>query len=570
MENPREDKDFNLIADSEYSNSIYKNLINVLWTEAKTQNNLRIQEDITQCATLTIVSKEPSPDISALGSALKSQRDLLEIALTLSLAEDAKTRDALYEDRKNIKACLISTQKAILERTEDAHSILDLVQDVLDNSGEENRTDTRLHRLIVNLCFSCGQLPSSLSIQGIEQRGPHPVASGGFGDIYKAMYRSKHVALKQLRFYENHTVEDEQKIRQKFCQEALLWKNLNHPSVLPFIGLHSSESVSTRTTLSMVCPWMPNGTIVKYLKETPTTHAHVFLLQIAQGLHYLHSQHVVHGDLRGENILVDDEGHARLADFGLASYADATAKSSARAGSTRWMAPELLDPGCLQIEHFKRTFASDSYAFACVCYELYTGKYPFAEIQHDTAVMFDVIKGKRPRRVPTAIPVQTWSIVRASWCQNPSERLTAAVIVEKLEIVQKDLIERTGDGNRSPTEPSEVYKPPRSLGISQNAGSTASLTRTPSLMVNVEPPKGANGWRRNSGFDFSTVPSHTLVADHSQMNWRQGGRRAISMFSGLIRKAKSGDTATTTGQTDPGTSHAFREPKRRFLSLLPR
>lgn len=170
------------------------------------------------------------------------------------------------------------------------------------------------------------------------------------------------------------------------------------------------------------------------------------------------------------------------------------------------MAPELLDPGCLQIEHFKRTFASDSYAFACVCYEvgsraitffsadtndpkLYTGKYPFAEIQYDAAVIFDVIKGNRPRRV-TAIPAQTWNIVQASWCQNPSERLTAAGIVEKLEIIQKDVIERTGDANRSPTEPSEIYKPPRSLGISRNAGSAVSLTPAPSLSVNVEPPVG--------------------------------------------------------------------------------
>ncbi|KAJ6493953.1 kinase-like domain-containing protein [Mycena vitilis] len=193
------------------------------------------------------------------------------------------------------------------------------------------------------------------------------------------------------------------KIRDKICQEALLWKDLRHPFILPFIGLYSCENGKNEGPLSvaMVCPWMQNGTIVKYLKDNQPAPVDQFLLEIAEGLHYLHSRGVIHGDLRGSNILVDDEGHARLADFGLASYANTTAESSARAGSTRWMAPELFSP-----DTFRRTWSTDVYAFACVCYELYHGKSPFSEIQADSAVLLAVIEGNRPRRL-AAIPPST-------------------------------------------------------------------------------------------------------------------------------------------------------------------
>ncbi|THU86282.1 kinase-like protein [Dendrothele bispora CBS 962.96] len=73
------------------------------------------------------------------------------------------------------------------------------------------------------------------------------------------------------------------------------------------------------------------------------------LHEVAQGLAYLHSQKIVHGDLRGANILINDEWQACLTDFGLTVFNDATASSSTsrRGGSVRWKAPELHIPESL-------------------------------------------------------------------------------------------------------------------------------------------------------------------------------------------------------------------------------
>ncbi|KAJ7231356.1 kinase-like domain-containing protein, partial [Mycena rebaudengoi] len=89
------------------------------------------------------------------------------------------------------------------------------------------------------------------------------------------------------------------------------------------------------------------------------------LWEVAQDLEYLHSRNVVHGDLRGANILITQDWSARLADFGLTSFTEATLTTTRRAGTLRWMAPELNDPDRFGIQ-FRRTKASDVYALNSV------------------------------------------------------------------------------------------------------------------------------------------------------------------------------------------------------------
>ncbi|KAJ7202051.1 kinase-like domain-containing protein [Mycena pura] len=349
--------------------------------------------------------------------------------------------------------------------------------------------------------------------------------------------------------------ESQRHLEQRFLQEALLWKNLDHDSVLLFLGLYSEETDlngSHPIPLAMVCPWMVNGTIVKYLKEN-TLDIDVLLLEISQGLHYLHSRGVVHGDLRGDNILIDDDGHARLADFGLASYANSTAHSSMRSGCFRWMAPELLSPGS---HEFRRT--SDVYAFGCVAHELFHGAPPFSDIQPDTRVMFDVLQGKRPRRL-TPIPSQIWRVIQECWCEEPGERLKTAAIVEQLQIIRRDEVARKVSGSgTSPAESLAVYKPP-SLRQDTSPAQSPLLTRAPSLIVNMASPQNKTPapTRHTSShsFDFFTHNSDA----QTNSSWRQR-MRAVSQVFRNGRK----DISSLIGQADPAAPR-----KRRVLSLLP-
>ncbi|KAJ7447217.1 kinase-like domain-containing protein, partial [Mycena latifolia] len=288
-----------------------------------------------------------------------------------------------------------------------------------------------------------------LSIEGVTLNSTNPVARGGFADIYHGRYEKNDVALKRLIIGREH---DSPNIRRVFRREALVWQQLRHPNILPFLGVAPDVFPSL---MCMVSPWMQNGTIreLRRINGAHNIDIPCRILEIGDGLAYLHSEGIIHGDLRGSNILVDDYWHVCLADSGLTFFNDATStRTSNRRGSIRWMAPELFTPETFNMR-FQRTQATDTYAFACVCLEIYTGADPFHEVQLEPAVMFQVIKGIRPDRptgrpeegggggdintvVPDSIemPNSTWALVERCWTQEPSNRPTMIDVLAGLQV----------------------------------------------------------------------------------------------------------------------------------------
>ncbi|KAF8183900.1 kinase-like domain-containing protein, partial [Mycena galopus ATCC 62051] len=217
---------------------------------------------------------------------------------------------------------------------------------------------------------------------------------------------------------------------QKFCREALVWKELHHPHILPCLGI---DGDSFPSSLCMVSPWMEHGTVMNYLKEHGHGNVDRLLYEIAQGLQYLHSCGIVHGDLRGTNILIKQDWSACLADFGLSIFSDATSSTTTnRGGSLYWMAPELLDPDSSG-DKITRTPASDVYAFGCVCFELYTGRPPFANLSEPGALM-KVLNGERPERPsgPPAMSDTLWTHVKTYWMGDPTARPSTDVVVRNM------------------------------------------------------------------------------------------------------------------------------------------
>ncbi|KDQ53204.1 hypothetical protein JAAARDRAFT_39580 [Jaapia argillacea MUCL 33604] len=306
------------------------------------------------------------------------------------------TRDALRDDEVQVLELLQSVLRSESCKTEvlsleneNAERFLVLLQDVIDSFPIDNDLRHAVHRLSIKLSQASEKLPTSLLLRSIVTSSDRHVGGGGFADIFTGEYAQQDVALKRFRIFQSP--RDKVRIRKMFFREALIWHRLRHPRVLPFLGIDAESFVPH---ICIVSPWISNGDIMKYLARNGlgSLNAHRVLTEVSEGLQYLHKQNVVHGDLRGGNIFLDDSCHVLLADFGLSNFVDATriATTVHRDGSTRWMSPELLAPKKFGMS-FRRTFASDVYAFGCVCLEVLTGEHPFSDIPSDGDFLMAVL-----------------------------------------------------------------------------------------------------------------------------------------------------------------------------------
>ncbi|KAI6001470.1 kinase-like domain-containing protein [Pisolithus albus] len=207
---------------------------------------------------------------------------------------------------------------------------------------------------------------------------------------------------------------------KRIFREVHIWSKLRHENIVPMLGM----SKDFECTISIISAWMPMGNAYDYVKNT-NNDPRPLLRDIASGLGYLHGHElgpVVHGDLKGLNVLVSSDRRALLTDFGLASMNTSTFNMTVEAiqgGSYQWMAPELLD-NCVA------TTESDVWAFGMTAL-LFTRAVPFPHCRNLGHVLGSLIRGRLPPR-PAQGTTQFrltdawWEICMSCWRRDPSQR----------------------------------------------------------------------------------------------------------------------------------------------------
>ena len=141
------------------------------------------------------------------------------------------------------------------------------------------------------------------------------------------------------------------------------------------------------------------------------------------------------------NIVIDNDGNARLADFGLLTIVPdstraATTTLAEGCGTLRWMSPELIDPERSSGKNGRPTKESDCYALGMVVLEVLTGKVPFQHC-NNLAVMKKIIDGDHPSRPegPKAawFTDGLWVMLKQCWSYKPKRRPTVESVLECLE-----------------------------------------------------------------------------------------------------------------------------------------
>lgn len=120
-------------------------------------------------------------------------------------------------------------------------------------------TRTKLRRLTLKMAITYEMLPTSMFLKGVTCTSVDASSSGGFADVFCGMHGEMMVAIKRLRASLGATESDGYKLEQQCCRESILWKNLRHKHVLPFLGV--ANDIFRSGALSMVLPWLSKGSI---------------------------------------------------------------------------------------------------------------------------------------------------------------------------------------------------------------------------------------------------------------------------------------------------------------------
>ena len=176
--------------------------------------------------------------------------------------------------------------------------------------------------------------------------------------------------------------------------------------------------------------YMERGSLYHVLNKGPLTadQQKQVALDIARGLYYLHSQKVLHKDLKSGNILINNHGQAKISDFGLSKVTFASVRSiQKQTGDLEWQAPEA-------IQGTGYTEASDIYSFGVILWELFTRKKPFANLS-GMALMDAIIAGKR-EAIPKDMPTEMQTIITSCWDKEPTKRPYVSTLIRDLESYQ--------------------------------------------------------------------------------------------------------------------------------------
>ncbi|CAE6376742.1 unnamed protein product [Rhizoctonia solani] len=281
------------------------------------------------------------------------------------------------------------------------------------------------------IAHGCKDLSSSIDLSTF---GEYPISNGGFSDVYRGhLLDGTKVALKLLRV-SAHSLGQHPKHLKHAARELHTWNKCDHPNVAPLLGL-----VVFRGRIGMVSPWMNRGSLSYFLAQTPGANRRSLCVQICEGLSYLHQIGIIHGDMKGANVLITDDGTPVLTDFGNAFLKEQTMNftptSSSIAMSVRWSAPEIINGS-------RPTKASDVYALGTTLYEIVSGKLPY-QTQSEVAIVFLVTVRKQLPERPECMPIghhdaeKLWSLFLRCWSEQEA-RPSAAETAREIKTISLD------------------------------------------------------------------------------------------------------------------------------------
>lgn len=281
------------------------------------------------------------------------------------------------------------------------------------------------------------------------------VGQGGMGVVYRAYDTTlkRVVALKILR----DDLREQPHLVARFKREAEAFACLNHPNI---VHIFSVGRVGRIPYLAMECiDGTPLSRLLKAERRLPWERALEIALEIAQALKCAHRAQIIHRDIKPGNIIIGQDAHAYVTDFGIAKVLNAETQltvDGARLGTPQYMSPE-------RCQNKETTASSDIYSLGILLYQMIAGRLPF---QNDTPVeLIQQIMVETPPRLSTifpGIPDNVDRLVAYMIEKDPAARPASAdFLCEILERVRagKPIVEHDGEATANLRDYRETQTP---------------------------------------------------------------------------------------------------------------
>jgi serine/threonine protein kinase len=351
--------------------------------------------------------------------------------------------------------------------------------------------------------------------------GPQ-LGRGSYGTVHMGMLPSgKLVAVKVIQI-----------VRKKKDQlnavklEVNMLRSLTHPNIIRYFGCHATQG-----QMQVFMEFAVGGSLTSLVRKFEKLSEPVmryYTQQILSGLQFLHTRHVVHRDIKGENILIDGHGVAKLADFGCSKgLADIANKSQngcgTLVGSPYWMAPEVIKNEAYGTK-------ADIWSVGCTVVEMLNGGHPPWHEKFDnvySAMFFIASTSEIPSNIPNDVSDICKDFLARCFERDVTKRASAADLL--IHPWLQDLASSGGgSGSDSSGTPkverqwSDMFESDSNRGTTSNTSThtkTAANTCTPAGTASFAPPEDNDGTiprERSDGGD-SPLPSSnaTFTAQQS-------------------------------------------------------
>ena len=247
------------------------------------------------------------------------------------------------------------------------------------------------------------------------------IGAGSYGRVYMGLNEDTGslMAIKEI-----HISGENKEAIQQLREEIALLGRLSYKHIVRYLG---AEYPTKEGMLAIFTEWVPGGSIASLLRKFGRLSESVcskYTKQILLGLNYLHTNKVIHRDIKGANILVNDKGEIKLADFGASKRLSETGtlvdENRSLRGTPYFMAPEVI----MQSGHGRK---ADIWSVGCTVLQMATGKPPWKSLKFTnmTALLYHICNTKEPPPFPDHVSDELRSLLRFCFQRDPKQRPSA-------------------------------------------------------------------------------------------------------------------------------------------------